>query len=285
MIKNTLLLSAGLIVSAIGICQNPGKLLLNNGEKYSIENKFTVTSKQDMMGQSIDSKIDFFTLNNMEVKEVKDNNYNLAATYTKITASMNAMGQDMNFDSDKKEDMNGEMGSGFKDIIGQAKNVVVDKNGKILIDKKDTNSEAGQGGMMSMMMKQLMGDQDETGFGLSEVFMIIPVKSTVGSSWGDSTSMGGIKKSAIYTIKEIKGTEAVVTISGILDMDIKTEMQGTEIINKSTGKLSGEEVVDIKTGLVKQRNTTLESSGKVVAMGQEIPTTTKVNKLTTLKRL
>ncbi len=283
MIKNSLSVAIAVMLSVTGFCQSSGKLLLSKGQKYIIENKIIALSTQQMMGQSMDSKATFFTSNNIEVKDVKDNNYNLTNTYTKITSNMNAMGQDMSFDSDKKEDMNGEMGKGMKDFIGQPKNVIVDKTGKIVAGKKDTTGKGSEGGMMSMMMKQLMGNFEETGYGLSEAFMVIPVKATTGFSWRDSINTEGVKKSTTYTIKEIKGTDAVVSVSGTMNIDTKMEMQGAEVSNKSNGKMSGEEIVDLKTGIIKQRNTTIESTGKVEAMGQEIPTTTKVTAESTMK--
>ncbi|MEO6328659.1 MAG: DUF6263 family protein [Ginsengibacter sp.] len=284
MIKNTLFLSSSLLFSAAGVCQNAGKLMLNKGEKYIIENKISAVSTQEMMGQSMNSKVSFFTSNNMEVKEVKKDNYDLINTYTKLTASINAMGQDMSFDSDKKEDMDGEMGSGMKNLINQPKNVVMDKNGKIIPDTGDTTVKKPEAGMMSMMMNQVMGSPEETGYGLSEAFMIIP-NALAGFSWIDSSSTDGVKKTTTYTVTNINGTEAVVSISGIINMDTKMEMQGTELATKSNGKLTGEEVVDLKTGVIKQRNTTMEGSGKVEVMGQEIPTTTRMTVIGTIKRL
>lgn len=282
-IKNTLFLSAFLVLSVAGFCQNSGKLLLSEGQKYIIENKITVASEQEMMGQPMNSIIDLFTSNNIEVKEIKNDNYNLTNTYTKITAHVNAMGQDMNFDSDKK-DMDGEMGSGMKNLIGQPKTVVIDKNGKIVTGKTDTAGNGSGAGIMSMMMKQVMGSPEESGYGLGEAFLIIP-QASKGFNWTDSSSMEGAKRSTTYTIKEINGTDAIVTLSGILNVDSKGEMQGVEVATKSSGKITGEQVVDLKTGLIKQKNIAMEGSGKVTAMGQEIPTTTKMTTVTTIKSL
>ncbi len=237
------------------------------------------------MGQSVESKADVFTSNNIEVKDFKNDNYNLLNTFTKVTAKMSAMGQDMNFDSDKKEDLDGEMGKSMKDIINQPKSVTVDKQGKIVKVESNTAKKDSGGGMMSMMMQQFLGNQEESGFGVSEAFVIIPANAKQGYSWSDSSSNAGIKKSTTYKIKEINGSEATVDISGTLNADTKTEMQGMEISGNSTGKLKGEEVVDLKTGLVKHRTTTLESSGNMQAMGQEIPMTTKLISVSTAKNL
>lgn len=267
-----------------GISQRPGSLVLKKGEKYQIENKFTVLSTQQMMGQSMDSKADIAVYNNFEVKDVKDNNYNVSNTITKVTATMNAMGQDINFDSDKKEDMNGEMGGSMKDIINQPKEMTVDKAGKIIASKDTAKKDAG-GGMMSSMMQQFMGDPEKTGFGLSEAFMIIPASAAAGYNWTDSSSQNGISKSTTYTIKEIKGQDAVVGISGTINADTKTEMQGVQISSKTTGKITGEQTVDLRTGIIRQKTTNMESSGNMQAMGQDIPMTTKLTAVSTVKSL
>ncbi len=283
--KVTTLISAFIFFTIAGFTQKSGSITLNKGQKFLIENKFTVLSTQEMMGQSVESKADVFTSNNIEVKDFKNNSYNLLNTFTKVTAKMSAMGQDMNFDSDKKEDLDGEMGKSMKDIINQPKSVTVDKQGKIVKVESNTAKKDSGGGMMSMMMQQFLGNQEESGFGVSEAFVIIPANAKQGYSWSDSSSNAGIKKSTTYKIKEINGSEAIVDISGTLNADTKTEMQGMEISGNSTGKLKGEEVVDLKTGLVKQRTTTLESSGNMQAMGQEIPMTTKLISVSTAKNL
>ena len=50
-------------------------------------------------------------------------------------------------------------------------------------------------------------------------------------------------------------------------------------------KLSGEAVVDITTGIIKQKTFTMEGTGNADAMGQAIPMTTKVTTVTTVKNL
>src|SRR5438477_12363363 len=111
--KIIFLLSTFLFLFIAGFCQLPGTLVLTKGQKYLVENKFNAVTSQEMAGQSMESKADIFTSNNFEVSDVKDGNYNLTNTITKVTAALTAMGQDMSFDSDKKDDMDGEMGNGM----------------------------------------------------------------------------------------------------------------------------------------------------------------------------
>jgi hypothetical protein len=77
----------------------------------------------------------------------------------------------------------------------------------------------------------------------------------------------------------------VITITGILNTDAKSQMQGMDIVNKSKGNLKGEEILDITTGVIKERTTTLESAGtiSIESQGFEIPMTTKVTFVSSVK--
>jgi hypothetical protein len=63
------------------------------------------------------------------------------------------------------------------------------------------------------------------------------------------------------------------------------ENQGMEITTKTTGKFTGEEKVDISTGVVQSNTSTIDASGIVGVMGQELPTSSKVTSTTTVKPL
>ena len=58
-----------------------------------------------------------------------------------------------------------------------------------------------------------------------------------------------------------------------------------DIVNKSKGNLKGEEIVDITTGVIKQKTTTLQSQGNVsvTSQGLDIPMTTKVTYVSAVK--
>jgi len=135
------------------------------------------------------------------------------------------------------------------------------------------------------MIEQLLGDPEETGYGVNLAFVSTPSKISTGYNWTDSSNKEGIQRSTTYTVKEIKGTDAVITITGILNTDAKSQMQGMDIVNKSKGNLKGEEILDITTGVIKERTTTLESAGtiSIESQGFEIPMTTKVTFVSSVK--
>ncbi|MDB5200338.1 MAG: hypothetical protein JWO92_2301 [Chitinophagaceae bacterium] len=277
--KGIALILFSLLFISIAFAQNEGRINLTKGQKFSVDNKVTAVTTQTLMGQSMESNAELTAKYSIEVKAIKGYNYNLTNTFAKLKAKVSAMGNDVNFDSDKKEDMAGEYAASLKDIINVPKEVVIDKSGKILNSKKEETTTTGvQPDIMKMMMEQLLGNPEETGYGANLAFVSTPSKISAGYNWTDSSSKDGIENITTYTVKEIKGNNALIIITGILNTDVKSQMQGMNIVNKSKGNLKGEEILDITTGIIKEKNTTLESSGTVSieAQGLEIPMTTKV---------
>lgn len=197
---------------------------------------------------------------------------------------MKVMDNDMSFDSDKKEDMNGDLGKNFKDFLNKPQVVVLDNSGNVIIaENKDSASEGSTDSPALMAMKQMGGDPAEQGYGAKLAFEIIPSKIKAGSSWTDSSIIGGVTKITHYTVKEINGNEVTLTLTGTIAGEVKTEMQGMEMQTKTTGDFTGEEIVDLKTGVIKQNNTSTDAKGTISVMGQEIPTSSKITSVTTVK--
>lgn len=276
--KITLFFLAAMCFSAITIAQSNGSLKLAKGQKYVVGNKISTTTSTQIQGQSMDTKTDVASVYNIEVKDEGNNSYNLTNTITNIKLNMTMMGNEINFDSDKKEDMDGQMGSSLKDYINQPKEVVIDNAGNVITTgSSDTSAESG-------LAKQL--NFDASGYGAQMAFLALPQNPKVGTTWTDKTNdSSGLDRTTTYTIKDITGNIATVSFTGTLDIQKKIEQQGMELSTKTSGKISGEEKVDVKTGVVQTNTSTIESSGTVTAMGQDFPTSTKVTSSTTVKEL
>jgi hypothetical protein len=262
-----------------------GGIKLTQGQKYLVETKLTTSSNTQMQGQSMESNADISSTYNIEVNELTAGNYNMTNSMSSIKMNMSAMGQNMNFDSDKKEDLDGEMGSTIKNFINKPNPVVMDKAGNIIISKEtDSVKEETANNQTAMILKQ-MGDPAEQGYGAKMAFIAIPKNAKAGTSWTDSTSNDGITRITNYTVKEINGDTATLSISGTEKRETKMEMQGMEINTNTNGKFTGEEIVNITSGVISQNNTTAEASGTIKVMGQEIPTSIKATSVTTVKPL
>jgi hypothetical protein len=276
--KISVLVVAAMCSAMALFAQSNASLNLKKGQKYVVENKVTTKSSTEMQGQQMEANIDATTLYNIEVKDAVANNYNLTNTITNLKMNMSQMGQEMTFDSDKKDDLNGPIGTAMKDFINQPKAVVIDKSGKVIGEKKDEKKDEPT----SMMAKQL-GNFEATGFGADMAFEALPQNAKVGSAWTNKTDVDGISKTTNYTVKSINGKLATIGLEGTLATDTKMEMQGMEITTKTTGTFTGEEIVDMTTGVVQSNNLTTDAKGIVGVMGQELPTSSKVVSATTVK--
>ena len=68
---------------------------------------------------------------------------------------------------------------------------------------------------------------------------------------------------------------ATLSISGTETRDTKIEMQGMEINTKTNGNLQEKKLLILSTGVMLQNNSTMDASGNISVMGQEIPTKIK----------
>jgi hypothetical protein len=266
---------ASLCFSMATTAQSNQTLNLSKGQKYQVDNKLETTSSTDVQGQTMESKANISSSYNIEVKDKKADTYQLSNTLTHMQMSMSMMGNDITFDSDKKEDMDGEIGSGLKEYLNQPKDVVLDNTGKVISDISDSSA--------SDIAKQL--NLSATGYGAQMTFLALPKNLKVGSSWSDSSDENGIKRTTNYIVKSLDGNIATIAFSGTVSTDATMERQGMEISTKTTGKFSGEEKVNSKTGVIQSTTSTGESTGTVNAMGQEFPMSTKVTSTTTVKEL
>ncbi|MGN6541201.1 MAG: DUF6263 family protein [Ginsengibacter sp.] len=275
--KITLLFTAAICFSTAMSAQTNATLQLAKGQKYQVDNKMESSSSTEMQGQTMETKANIASTYSIVVNDKTGDNYNLTNTISRIVMNMSMMGNEINFDSDKKEDMSGQMGEGLKDYINHPQNVVMDQSGKIINQPGTTDSSASQ------IAKQL--NFAASGYGAQMTFLALPKNVKPGTSWTEKTDDNGITRTTNYTIKDVSGNIATITFTGTVATDTKMEQQGMEIATKTSGKFSGEEKVNSKTGVIQSSNTVADASGTVSAMGQDFPTSSKVTSTTTVKTL
>ena len=280
-----LLLAAVCLIDLTASAQiSSGKLLLAKGQKIQIDNNIKSVINQEMMGQAVEITIDANMIHQVEVKDKKTNSYLVSSTLTKLSTNGSAMGQEMKFDSDKKEDLESETGKALKDQLNVSKEVELNENANVINGvKKD--SKASPGGQLMDMVNNVTGGGSDESNGANAAFEVIPSGKKAGDSWSDSSITDEIKTYRNYTIKAVNGNNATVLLTGKQITKKKVEQQGMEINVSMEGKLSGEGIVDMNTGLVKQKTTIMDGTGSAEVMGQSIPVTTKVTTTTTVKTI
>ena len=256
------------------------KLSLNNGQKLEVEKTLKSVTSMEMMGQQTDMTADVATTTLFEVKDKQESNYKVASTIKKMLASANGMGQAMTYDSEKKEDTVSEMSKLLKDKVNAPVEMSMTDEGVLTPEKKDTAAKGKQdisdmlGGMGS----------DETAIS-DDLFILLPQKIKVGTTWGDSVIADGVKTYQDYTVKSINGNEATLTIAGKKTMSKIMENMGMEMNMVMDSKLTGEILVDTKTNIIKQKSVSAEGTGSIDVMGQSMPLSTKVETTSTTKSL
>lgn len=272
--KITLFLAAALCI-ATTYAQN--SLNLQKGQKYLVENKVTTVSNTEVQGQNMETNVNVTTNYHVEVTDVTPTTIMLNNTVSKMLMTMNMMGQDMNFDSEKKEDLDGPIGSSLKDVIMKPVSVTLEKSGKVVPAKKDTAKKD-----MSPMAMQF-GDFEAQGYGSELTFLPLPANLKAGSTWTANSTSGSTKKTTNYMVKSITGNMATLAIDGTMDVTMEMEQQGMQMTTKTKGKFTGSEIVDTKTGVIQSNTTTVSTDGTIEVMGQEIPTSAKTTSTTTVK--
>ncbi len=254
------------------------KVAITKGQK--LETQTTTKMTIEVMGKNIDNESS--ATSNVEVKEVSAEGYLFANTVKRMTIKGSGMGQDMSFDSDKKEDMDGQVGQAIKDKIGTVQEIQVDKQGKVAAVKDSADSKPA-GGMADMM--SLTGDIAK---GQPYPLMIqLPGKALKkGDSWTDSSGTAAtLKTVTTYTFKGINEGAAVVSFTGTLAKAGTIEQNGMEIQMDMTGVTKGESSYDAVSGLLKTTTSYAAIKGTLGIMGQNAPITATVSSNIVAKKL
>ncbi len=261
-----------------------GKLILSKGQKIQIDNEIKTISNQEMMGQSMEITSDARMVYAVEVKGKKPHSYLISTTLTRVISSGSVMGKEMKFDSDKKEDLESEAGKAFKDQLNVGMDAEFDESARV-INAVNKDTAASTGNQMMDMMKKFAGASGAELNGASAAFIIIPSGKKVGDTWTDSLITEAVKTYTSYTFKELNGNNATIISTGKQFTKMKVEQQGMEINISMDGTVSTAGIIDITTGLVKQKTTTINGTSTTEVMGQSIPGTTKVTTITIVKMI
>ena len=267
-------LLVALSLNAIMVCAQTvtRKVGLTKGQQLEQQSHVQMNMTQEAMGQSIEIKMEGDITSLVEVKDAVASNFEVASTLKKILMSMNAMGQDVKFDSEKQEDMDGQLGQTFKGKIGVPHEFTVNKDGVITAVKNREDSTENQGGMMGGMMTGALGGGEEKPGAAFTSLANIPAKGVkVGESWNDSTTDENGKTFTTYTLKEINGGNGLVTLSANAAISREMDQQGMTVQMEMTGTTIGEYTFDISTGVIKTRKATTKSIGTLGVGGQSMP--------------
>ena len=260
---------------------------LEAGKQYTVTTITKSNMTQEAMGQTMEIPIDATNKATLTIKAASDKGYESTYITDRVQFAANMMGQDMNYDSDKKDDKDSPMGKTMNKLVGKETSFVVNGAGNIIKETivKQTQEKSDEEGpdMMTGMM----------GMGMSEastcpVFNLF-VNNTelkIGDSFVDSSTVndkdGSTKTSTTYILKEIKDGKSIFTLNGQVAISKKMEMQGMEMTTTTASKSTGDMIVDVATGLLVSKSIVTETTGNVDVQGMSIPITGKTTSIITV---
>lgn len=266
------------------------KLTFQKGQKLEMTTQVKNVIAQEMMGQNIEFNVDATITNSFDVADVAAGNAVIEGKTKRMQFNFEGMGQSKKFDSENEADMKSEGGKAAEKSLKNKYTMTVDPNGKIVAVKKDDDTPNGAkadaaADPMAAMMGQIFEGMGSPEVGKSSVFKILPDKEvSKGETWSDSTSTGKDEKTkTVYTVSDINDATIIVDFTQDGNSVRKQEMQGMEMTMNMKNKANGKITLDKKTGLLKQKTVTTESTGTIDVMGQSMPMTTKSTATTTVK--
>jgi hypothetical protein len=253
------------------------KAVFSKGQQLERVASVNLSFGMEMMGQTIDMKNVNTITSLVEVKSATAKDYALATTVKRVVSSMNGMGQEMNYDSDKKDGNSNEIGQKMGEMVGKTKNMTIDPKGIILSSDDSTGSDLADkaGGFMSMT-GGLTNAATKPGTSYDLVANLPDKAVKAGDSWIDSTVSAQGKAVTNYKVLEVKGDEAIVSMDGTITQSGEMENNGMTINMHIAGTSKGQYVMEVATGIIKKRNATMDATGIMEVAGQSVPFTMKL---------
>ena len=289
--KKIILLGA-IVLSTAGYAQKvSNKLAFQKGQKFEITTIVDNVNSMEMMGQSMDMKMNMTTTRTLDIGDVANNVATIESKVKRMQFFFEGMGKTEKFDSEKEEDMKGEGGKMAEKALKNKYTMKVDGSGKILdVKADDDNPNKAPAAKNDDMMGGLEGIMD--GFDLPKAgdrlqLSILPAQEiNKGSTWADTTAASkDEKRKANYTVTNITDNEILIDFTEEVAAKMVKENMGMEInIDKkdnSTGKIT----LDRKTGFLKQQTVTTKSAATAEVMGQTMPVNSTVTKTVTVKAM
>ncbi len=244
-------------------------LALAKGQKITVSSSIKATSTAEVMGQAMENTIDAAANQVADVTDVKTEGVEINLVNNKIVISVKSMGQEMAFDSDKK-DNEGPMADVFSKYVNVPVGLTLNSAGTVT--KKETKfSEESAGG------PSMGGFQDQLSALGCIKSGVLGRDLSAGLSWHDSTTTQKgkltVKDEGLYTVVTIENGMASLTYEGTSITSGVIEQMGQEMEFSGQSKVSTKLVIDLKTGIVLIENTTTTINAAVNAGGMEIPVT------------
>jgi hypothetical protein len=239
---------------------------VENGRTFKISS--TAITTGEMMGTPMNS--DAKSVSTVKINAIDGDNYKATNTITKLTVTGNTMGQEISFDSDKKEDLESQVGQMIGVSLNKPVEITINKNTGKQDEVKDKEDEGGMGSIMG-------------GNSITNIFFVLPASKKAGDKWTETIEKNGIKTITNYELKSIEGSTATIATSATIKGNTSQDMNGQSVDITIDSKLTSSFTVDTNTGILKQSNSEMESTNNMEMAGQSMVISNKIKTNTTVE--
>ncbi|MDB5203610.1 MAG: hypothetical protein JWQ27_3019 [Ferruginibacter sp.] len=263
--KKTILILS-LFISAASMAQkNTGDskgIVLAKDQKIRI---ISTTEQETDLGMGMQMTNNAKTEHNIVVKEVQPDSFKISSSVVKMQMHTDMMGKVMDFDSDKKEDRESELGKSLSAELDKVKTMTIyRKTGKVTAEKI-VEVKTDDADPMSMMTNAAGANDDAL---VAGAFFLVPAGKKVGDSWTDSSSVEKMKTVNSYKLLSLDKDIATVSLTSHIAGTSAMEMMGMQFDVTMDTNSTGQLTVNTKTAAVKTRtlvgdiNSTVDMSGQ-----------------------
>jgi len=275
--RKQIILAAAMVIS-MGCYAQTTTLQLSKGQKFEVITVTNLSSVAELMGQTMESTVDNNSTKVYEVIDKRNTETDISYSTTKVKANMQAMGQEMDYDSDKKDNA-GPLAEQIGNTVGKVNNMTINASGKVI---KEDNTEKISGGMMNMVSASL---SNHSLFYTSLLGRDLKQNNSIPDSVVVDSEKMKSKIVGSYTVQSVENNIATVLFTGTQTMNGVVEQMGQEMNMTGSGKVNAEIKLNVTTGIILESKTTIDGTNNIDAMGMSIPVTLKSTSTSTVKAI
>lgn len=265
------------------------RIRMQQGAVYEVHTEVKNLLAQQVNGMSFDFNLDGSSVSQYAVTNSTDENISLRHRLQRIHFLFDGMGSKQSFDSDKPKDLEREFARPLRDMLSKSYDMIMDSLGKTLL-VLSPSAAPSQGDDQYRLISSMLGNLGDMANppkkGEPTVFMAWPGgEMAVGESWTISSNAANDKYSTVYILREITDSTYRVEFSGTGTRRVENEMRGTPFVINLKTVTQGEMIVDRDTGIIREKSSTIESSGSSELMGSSTPVTGKTTMQMKVRKL
>jgi hypothetical protein len=267
--------SVVLFSSLAGTAQSAGAVEVSSGKTITI-NSVAKSNMVLMMGMEI--KSDVQTLSTIEILEAGKDQIILKHKLNRLQMIGSGMGQDFNYDSDKAQDRESQIGQALPSDVFNPDTLILNRQSGLLVSNGKNSKQAIED-KSSNPLENMMPNMDNGQLSgmATQAFYLLPANKKEGDQWMDSTVTKEAKTVTTYKLKSLAQDSATVEVKEIKTVSGDVDANGMTLTLNMTNTSNGIIVVNVKTGLVGRRETKSEMSGNMDMAGQSLPITADNN--------